>query len=262
VHLRYRVGEEAYLRASAGYGWRVANIIQENLNYLVSSRELKVNGPLQPEYALNYGVNFTQNIDIASRELNWSIDVYRTDFLQQVVIDIDQDANELNIYNLNGKSFANSIQVQAKYEIVKNLELLLACKYNDVQVTYHNQLMQRPFTPKWRGMFNAAYSFWKNRIKVDATLQYVGQQRIALNMRNEGNIKQEYAQDYMRILSQVSYSTKKFEIYLGGENLNGFTQKNPIINPFNPYQAGFDAAMIWGPIMSRIFYTGIRYTFK
>lgn len=262
IHLRYKIGEEAFIRASAGYGWRVANIIQENLNYLVSSRTIITQAFLQPEYALNYGINFTQNIDIAEREFNWSVDVYRTQFIQQVVVDVDQAVNEIRFYNLNGKSYANSIQLQCKYEPIKHLNLLLAGKYNDVRVTYHGQLMQRPFTPQWRGMFNAAYSFWKERIKLDATLQYVGPQRIALNLRNEQSGTSEYSPGYFRVLSQIAYDTKRFEIYVGGENLNGFTQKNPIISAFDPYGAGFDAAMIWGPIMSRIFYTGIRYTFK
>ncbi len=262
IHLRYKLGKEAFIRASAGYGWRVANIIQENLNYLVSSREIIIDGILQPEYALNYGINYTQNFDVNERELQVSVDAYRTQFLNQIVVDIDKSYSQLWFYNLSGVSYANSIQAQVQYEPVKNLNLLSAIKWNQVQVTYHNELLQRPFTPQWRGMFNAAYSLFKKKLKIDATVQWVGEQRIASNLNYTGENYRQYSPSYFRVLSQVTYQLKNLEWYVGGENLNAFTQNNPIINPYAPFDNGFDAAMIWGPIMGRIVYTGIRYSFK
>jgi hypothetical protein len=262
IHLRYKLGKEAHLRASAGYGWRVANIIQENLNFLVSSREIKLRGNLQPEYAINYGVNYTQNIDISEKEIQLSVDVYRTQFLNQIVVDVDKSYRELWFYNLSGVSYANSIQAQLQVEPLKNLNLLSAVKWNQVRVTYYDRLLQRPFTPQWRGMFNAAYSMFKKKLKIDATLQWVGAQRIAANINYTAEEYNQFAPSYIRVLAQITYQFRQIEWYIGGENLNAFTQKNPIINAYEPYSPGFDAAMIWGPIMGRIAYTGIRYSFK
>ncbi len=263
VHLRYKVGKDGSLRASGGFGWRVANVIQENLNYLVSSRTLYIANNLQPEYALNYGISYTQTVQALNREMNFSFDAYRTQFINQVITDLDLSSSEIWFYNLTGKSYANSLQLQFQTEVIKNLDFIAAVKWNNVEVTYHDKLMEKPFTPQWRGMFNTAYSMFKRKLKVDATLQWVGAQRIAENamLYAEGN-STVYSVPYYRVLSQITYTSKQFEIYAGGENLTGFTQKNPIINPFTPYQPGFDAAMIWGPVMGRIAYVGVRYSLK
>lgn len=261
IHIRYKVGEEAFIRASAGIGWRVANIIQENVNYLISSRTIRISGTLQPEHALNFGINYTQNIRLRERELQLSFDAYRTQFFNQIVVDIDQSYLDLWFYNLSGKSFANSVQTQIQFEPVRNLNLMAAAKWNQVWVTYHGELLQRPFTPQWRGMFNAAYALLKSKLKMDATLQWVGPQRIGANIRYDGVPYKQFAPAYIRILAQVTYVFKRMECYVGSENLSAFTQRNPIITPFEPFSPGFDAAMIWGPIMGRIVYSGIRISF-
>ena len=53
-----------------------------------------------------------------------------------------------------------------------------------------------------------------------------------------------------------------FDIYLGGENLSNYFQKDVIIaadQPFSPY---FDAALVWGPVTGRMIYTGLRFKIK
>jgi outer membrane receptor for ferrienterochelin and colicins len=49
---------------------------------------------------------------------------------------------------------------------------------------------------------------------------------------------------------------------LGGENLGNYRQENPILNPQTPYSQGFDAAMIYAPIMGMMVYTGARFYIK
>ncbi|MBQ3819964.1 MAG: hypothetical protein II809_00700, partial [Bacteroidales bacterium] len=53
---------------------------------------------------------------------------------------------------------------------------------------------------------------------------------------------------------------KGFDFYVGGENLTGFTQPDPIIGAADPWAPGFDASCIWGPLMGRRIYAGIRVT--
>ena len=52
---------------------------------------------------------------------------------------------------------------------------------------------------------------------------------------------------------------KKFDFYLGGENLTNSTQKNPIIDAANPFGSKFDATNIYMPITGINIYVGIRY---
>ena len=51
-------------------------------------------------------------------------------------------------------------------------------------------------------------------------------------------------------------------MYIGGENLTNYTQPNPIIDVENPLGDDFDASLIWGPVMGRNIYVGIRYKIK
>jgi hypothetical protein len=65
--------------------------------------------------------------------------------------------------------------------------------------------------------------------------------------------------------AQVSKSfgkNKNFDIYVGGENLSNFYQKDPILAFDQPFGQNFDTNMLWGPIAGRMFYTGIRYHIK
>ena len=66
----------------------------------------------------------------------------------------------------------------------------------------------------------------------------------------------------MQLMAQITKVFKKWEVYLGGENLLDYTQHNPILNAANPFDQGFDATRVWGPLMDRKIYAGVRVTFK
>ena len=58
---------------------------------------------------------------------------------------------------------------------------------------------------------------------------------------------------------QITRYFRNWSIYVGGENLTDFTQKNPIINADNPWGDTFDSSMIWGPMHGRKIYIGLRW---
>ena len=49
-----------------------------------------------------------------------------------------------------------------------------------------------------------------------------------------------------------------FEIYVGGENLSGVQQDNPVLGADDPFGPNFDTTIIYAPIMGRMFYGGFR----
>ena len=51
----------------------------------------------------------------------------------------------------------------------------------------------------------------------------------------------------------------KFDLYLGCENIADYRQKEPIVNASNPYSTAFNSMNIWGPLMGRKFYFGLRF---
>ena len=52
------------------------------------------------------------------------------------------------------------------------------------------------------------------------------------------------------------------QLPVGVENIFSYVQENPIIDAENPFSENFDASLIYGPVMGRLFYLGLRYSFK
>ncbi|HIC32112.1 MAG TPA: TonB-dependent receptor, partial [Flavobacteriaceae bacterium] len=119
-HLRYSPWSKSAFRASFGRGKRSANIFAENQNLFASSRQftiLNANGPiygLDPEIAWNYGVSYLQGFNLFGRKADITFDFYRTDFKNQVVVDLE-NSQAVSFYNLEGSSYANSFQVEFNY---------------------------------------------------------------------------------------------------------------------------------------------------
>ncbi len=263
MHIKYDLNESTILRASAGKGYRTANIIAENSSILASSRTLIIQNEPKQEEAWNYGINLSKFFNVFDRELAINLDFYRTDFVNQIVIDRDQDLYSVLVYNLDGKSYSNSFQVEAIYELIPRLDVLAAFRVNDVKITTNNTLQTKPLMNKYKGLLNLSYSTANEDKKwqFDFTAQFNGDARIP---NTEG-----YPSDYQRgtssptytiINAQVSKFFKKLELYIGGENLTGFTQNNPIIASDDPFGKYFDSSMIWGPIVGRKFYAGLRFS--
>jgi outer membrane receptor for ferrienterochelin and colicin len=267
LNVRYEPIKGTTIRASVGRGQRTANIFAENLGNLVSARVVNIIGVapgraygLDPEVAWNKGISIDQKMKLFGRESMLSIDFFRNDFVNQVVVDLE-DTRQLRFYNLDGKSYSNSLQVELSMLPVKNFDVRLAYRWFDVNTTYTGKLLQKPFTAQNRAFANLAYelSGWK----FDFTLNFVGSKRIPPTFTNPEEFQLPVASpDYVTMNAQISKSfTKKkvFELYAGGENLNNFIQKKAIIAAEEPFGNYFDASMIWGPVIGRMFYAGFRY---
>ncbi|MBN1252057.1 MAG: TonB-dependent receptor [Bacteroidales bacterium] len=267
LHIRYALSEKDILRFSFGRAQRTTNIFSENNALMASSREFvilveddKKPYGLDVETAWNYGINYTKYFKINRREAIITFDFYRTDFVNQVVLDLDQNPQQAIFYNLKGKSYSNSFQTQLDYELFERFDLRLAYRWYDVKVDYNGKLLEKPLVSEHRTFFNIAYET-KNKWKFDYTFNLQGSKRIPNTSSNPVEYRlDEKSPRFNTMNAQISKSWKnRFDIYLGVENLLDFTQKNPIIasnQAFSPY---FDSSLIWGPIFGRSFYLGIRF---
>ena len=115
LHVRFRTDNELALRLSAGKGYRSPNVLAENSTILASSRQVVFVNTPKMEEAWNFGINLSKHFDVGEKEIQLLVDAYRTDFVNQIVIDRDADAHQIRIYNLNGKSYSNCAQIQVDY---------------------------------------------------------------------------------------------------------------------------------------------------
>lgn len=273
VNFKYDVTPQTIVRLSAGRGFRTASIFAENQQYFASNRIIEItpnNGNiygLKPEIAWNYGVSLQQEFKLFGRKSSVVADFFKTDFQDQVLVDLDQSPQQLSFYNLDGKSFANSFQAQWDFSPIKNFEVRLAYKYYDVQADYKDGRREVPFMAKQRGFVNFAYAtnktdkgrFWS----FDTTLNWVGKQRLPNTASNPTEFQiPKYSDSYTVLNAQVSRNfTPKIRAYLGGENLTSYHQRNAIVDFKNPFGNYFDGGMIYAPIMKANFYVGVDVNF-
>ena len=269
-HIRYTPWEKGSLRGSFGRGKRAANIFAENQQLFGSSREIKILNAggeiygLDPEDAWNYGVSFLQGFAFLDRPGNFTVDFYKTDFKNQIVVDWE-NPQEIAFYNLEGKSYASSFQVEVNHELLKNLEVRTAYKYYDVRTDYKSGSLQKPLQAQHRYFVNLGYqtpakengSQWK----FDYTLHALGKQRIPSTASYPAQYQlPDYAEPYSLMNAQITkVFNNSFEVYLGGENLTNYTQNNAVLGADNPFGANFDTSIVYAPIMGRMFFAGFRF---
>lgn len=273
LNFKYDFTPQTIFRLSAGRGFRTANVFAESQQYFASNRNIQIlqNGGdiygLRPEIAWNYGVSLQQEFKIFGKKSTIVADFFRTDFQDQVLVDLDRSPQQLTFYNLDGKSFANSFQTQWDFTPFKNFDVRLAYKYYDVQADYLDGRREVPFMAKHRGFVNLAYATNKNKNEgfwsFDTTLNWVGKQRLPNTSTNPTEFQLPmYSESYAVLNAQISRNfNKKLRAYLGGENLTSYHQENAIMDFRNPFGNYFDGGMVYAPIMKANFYVGFDVTF-
>lgn len=262
-HVKYNITDHTILRASAGIGYRTANVIAENNTLLATSRNLYIVEEPEQEEAVNLGLNITQYIDIFGRELRLSAEFYHTGFLNQVILDFDQNPGNIYVYNLNGRSYSNAYQVEANYEFLQRLDVTLAFRYNDVKMTTNDVLQYKPLTHRYKGLITLSYATNQNKWQFDFTTQFNGQGRVPSTLDNPPEYRRRISSPaYTIINAHITRYFNKWSIYLGGENLTNFRQQDPIIAADRPFGEYFDSSLIWGPVSGMNIYAGIRFTLE
>jgi len=267
LHFRYAPFERTAFRLSAGRGQRTANIISENLGLLATSRQLVIlgNDPEKPygldqEIAWNFGFNFTQEFRLDYRDGVFTVDLYRTQFENQIVIDLDQSPQQALFFNLEGQSYANSVQVQLDYELIQRLDIRLAYRWYDLKTTFASgDLRQKPLVARHRAFVNLEYNT-RNHWSFDMTANWQGSKRIPDTDQNPVPYRLEGASPaFVTVNAQVRKTwQERIDVYLGVENLFNFRQANPILGANDPFGPYFDSSLVWGPIFGRNVYAGFR----
>tara|TARA_B100000768_G_scaffold181733_1_gene206054 strand:- start:7737 stop:9980 length:2244 start_codon:yes stop_codon:yes gene_type:complete len=270
VHIRYAPWEKAVFRASVGQGRKSANVFAENQQLFASARQIDIQSSggkiygLDPEVAWNYGFSYLQGFNLFDKKGDVTFDFYRTHFQNQVVVDWE-NPERISFYNLKGESYANSFQTEVNYFINEYLNVRMAYKYYDIETDYASGKLSKPLTPNHRFFANISYETMPVEVikqwKFDLTYNFIGDQRLPDTSSNPIQYQlEEYSNSYSLLNAQVTkVFSRKFEMYVGVENLTNFKQKNPILASDNPFSANFDSTIIYGSIFGRMFYSGLRF---
>jgi outer membrane receptor for ferrienterochelin and colicins len=267
MHLRYMPRYGTTIRASIGKARRTVSLLAENQNAMYSNRDIVFtnaniwrNG-LLPEIAWNMGTSITQDFKLNHRKGTFVLDYYYTYFIQQWVADFETP-RVLTFYENKNNSFARALQATIDYEAIrKKLDIRLAYKWYDIKNTYNGVLMQKPLQARNRAFINLAYKASKS-INLDATASYIGVVRLPnsnATISDVAFVKQK-STSYVLFNAHASKQFgKRYEVYIGGENIGNFMQPNAIISAQDPSNFDFDATQIWAPVMGNNYYAGFRW---
>lgn len=263
VNLKYFIGENTVFRLAGGLGYRTPYVIAENLGLLVSNRALIVEDNIGVEKAWNAGVNLTHNFTSLGESASISFDLYRTEFENQAIVDMDLNAAELSITSLKGRSFANNALLLFQVEPMSGMNFKIAYKWTQTQMTLAGELQQRPLLPEHRALTTLDYETPNKKWLFNTTLQWFGEQRLAdqsgIAAEDLDGIPQK-APSYVLLFAHIEFSPGKFQYYLGLENLLDYRQRSAIIGARDPFNGVFDASQVYAPVFGRNIYLGLRYT--
>ena len=251
AHVKWAVGDLLKLRFSAGKGYHTPRPMLDYHTHLASSRDIIVDDNLKQEEAWNYGATASFDIDIFEKCLIINLEYYYTNFDNQVVADFDSDVHKLHFYNLDGISYSHTFQIDATYPFFEGFSLLGAFRYNDVKTTINGLLREKPLASRYKGLVTATYKTPLEIWQFDLTLQLNGGGRMPDGFGT--------FEAYPILNAQILKWFRWGNIYIGGENLTNYKQKNPIVGYDNPWGNDFDATMIYGPIDGIMFYAGIKW---
>lgn len=294
AHLKWDITTRTALRASAGMGHRTPRAIIENLGmlatgYLIRTGNLAIPYTTQDiekaiadrdyhqmEKALTVGGSLTQTFALGrDQNASLSADFFHTHFYRSLIATQEPWQNAILLYSSTGSNYTNTWQVDFNWTPIERLDLLATFRYTQSRmeiptlnlvadltgrVTYQisdkTQLVDRPLMSRFKGLINLSYAT-RFRIWVfDVTAQLNGPVRVPRLGQNKDSW---HSPTYAQLFAQVTHKIGKADIYVGCENITDYRQKDVITAADRPYSSDFNSMNVWGPLMGRKFYIGLRW---
>ena len=273
-HIKWNITPRTTFRASAGMGSRRQNLITDNIWMMTTSRNIRyLDGFVEQgddlEQALTVGGSLSQTFKLAGDDqATISFDYFRSQFYNTMVFDQETADNSILIYNTHGTSYTDNFQVDFNWTPFRGFDLFATFRYTNAKQLLSRDgahyLVERPLTSRYKGLINIQYAV--QRWVFDVTAQLNGPMRLPeLN----GDLMKALSDPtlsptYPMFFAQVSYKMSNLTLYLGCENIANYLQgvdghgNLPIVGGDAPYAEGFNSSQVWGPLMGRKFYIGLR----
>lgn len=262
LHVRWAPAEQTTVRIAAGKGYRGASILAESNYLLTSSRTWRLDANYGQEEGWNMGGSVTHYATIGGKTLTLSAEFFHTEFERQMVTDMDESARTLHAYYSTRRGYANNLQVEARMTPIRGMDVTAAWRWNDNEVFLAGVMRRRPLTSRYKALVALSYQTPLKTWQFDANAQFNGGGRIPTTADNpEGLRRPNTFGSYQMYNAQVTKWFRRWSIYAGCENIGNFTQGNPIISADAPQSQYFDSSLIWGPLMTRRYYIGVRWHF-
>ena len=147
-----------------------------------------------------------------------------------MIADQEYSADQIVLYNSDKRSYTDTYQIDFSWTPVERLDIFATFRYTDSEMTIDRPdgktaRVERPLVSQYKTLLNIQYATKFRRWVFDATAQLNGPARIPTQT---GDLADD-------------------------------RQHDPILNADNPYSTGFNSMNVWGPLMGRKFYIGLRF---
>lgn len=264
-HLRWNIATQTTFRVSAGLGYRTPHLYTENIGMLATGRAILVDSESfsKPETALTTGISLIRHATLFGYPATFSADYFYTRFGRNLVIDQELAAEKIYVYPSEKSATTHTIQFDVSATPTKGLDLYAAFRLTSSYQYCRKQSdsmgdltwihVERPLTDRYKGLLNAQLYTPFRRWIFDATVQLNGPTRVP----NETGSSLSPA--YVQLYAQLTHKVKRCDLYLGCENIADYRQKNPVLYAEEPFSTDFNSMNVWGPLMGRRIYIGLRF---
>ena len=263
AHAKWNITPTTVLRGSAGLGHRPTDIVTDNIGIMATGRIINIDSRVdRMETALTAGGSLSQSITtFAPGDMTISVDYFYTQIFNTVVVDQEGNPWTIDIYNNYGPSRTHTAQIDLTWTPIQRFDIFATFRYTDSRYTINNHgtptMVERPLVSRYKALINLQYATNMRKWTFDFTAQLNGPARIPTQ---SGDLKDSTLSPiYPMLFAQISRRIKKWEIYVGCENILNFKQPNPIIMADNPYDPAFNSSLIWGPLKGTKGYIGVRW---
>jgi len=278
--LKYAPIDEIVIRANAGRGLRYSSPLTDNIGVFSTTKIFDGNYDSHVlEDAWIFGGNLTYYFPLgASNNAYVSFDYFRSQFVEQAVVDYEHTQDAIDFYSLSsldhGRSFTDTYQLDFSCEPVERFTVTVTGRYTNAKTSLADVVgvVERPMTSRYKGVLNLQYATNLNKWIFDFTASVNGPCRVYSFMKDlkdaDGNLLYPKGTTpvYPLLYAQVTKRFKGVDIYVGGENLTNYKQKSVIIGDkdengkYLTTHGNFDASAVWGPLMGIKVYAGVRFT--
>jgi len=187
---------------------------------LASSRKWIIDPKLSPEISWNYGVSISYDFLMKKSKNSFNIDFYRTQFVNQMVVDRDVSYQTIYFNNLKGQSFSNVLQTELNIALTKRFDYRLTYKLMDVEAELNQQVKQQLMVQKHRWLTNLSFKSLNKKWEANITGVLNGKMRLKMTEFSSGpKTFNTISSMYATVNAQITYIYKKWDFYIGGENL-------------------------------------------
>lgn len=285
--LAYKINLNEFntIRLNAGSGFRLVNIFTEDHAALTGSRDVVIQGDINPERSVNVNMNYLKKI-FSSGGNYWAIDasIWYSRFSNKIIADYDSDPNKIVYENLDGYAISKGVSLNLDALVFKNWRLISGITLMDLYTIesdeFENEIKNRPvLTENYSGKWSLSYTFSHLPVTLDYTGSFYGPMRLPL--LGPLDPREEYSNVWFLHNYQATWKTKdkKWEFYVGIKNAFNFLPPSNSIarsnDPFdkeveydtngkvlqtdqNPYALTFDPSYVFAPNQGRRYFVGLR----